>query len=37
MLSEFAIIKACIEHPSVLDPSFKQLNLKHIRDPQATE
>jgi len=32
-LSEFGIIKLCVENPVTLDKSFKSLNLRFIRDP----
>lgn len=37
MLSEFALIKLCVENPVILDKSFKNLNLRFIRDPAAPE
>ena len=36
-ISEFALIKECIENPLTLDKAFSQLNLQFIRDPNEKE
>lgn len=33
LLSEYAIIKMCVEKPQKIDNNLSQLNLKFIRDP----
>ena len=37
VLSEFAIVKLCVEKPATLDRTLKQLNLRFIRDPQQPD
>ena len=34
-LSEFALIKECVERPKTLDQNLSTLNLQFIRDPSA--
>ena len=34
-LSEFALIKECVERPKTLDQNLSTLNLQFIRDPNA--
>lgn len=36
-LSEFSLIKQCVESPKTLDQNLSSLNLQFIRDPQAPQ